>query len=53
MLEFLQRLLLGHAHKWVERSITQVVNDEDEAIELIVVLRCSECGWLKNHKIKS
>ena len=51
MLDFLQHIFIGHTHKWVEQSSHPAVNAKGEMACVIVVLRCTVCGGLKNYKI--
>lgn len=52
MKELLQKLLIGHAHRWEERSAHEVIKHGDRVpINILIVLRCSVCGCLKTHKI--
>lgn len=51
MLEFLQRIFLGHVHQWEERSKHNLVDETGEVVGITVVLRCKHCGTLKNHTI--
>jgi len=53
MIELLQRLFLGHSHKWTIHETMMVRNDGGDSYEgKIVVLQCEVCGKLKNHKIE-
>lgn len=54
MIEFLQRLFRGHICKWEERSIhpMRYGNNKTPSV-IVVVLRCKECGRLKNHTIST
>jgi hypothetical protein len=54
MIEFLQRLLVGHTHKWEEFHRINIMPVEGQTpTGMIIVLKCTECGILKNHKISS
>lgn len=53
MIEFLQRILIGHNHKWtIERTVDVKEDGALLASKRILVLQCSICGSMKNHTIQ-
>jgi hypothetical protein len=53
MLELLQRIFLGHNHKWQKiEEINIKYEDVDAYARKIIILKCATCGNLKNHCIK-
>jgi hypothetical protein len=52
MIEFLQKILIGHNHEYEVYEKIMVCGEKSvDIIAHIVVLRCKKCGKMKNHKI--
>lgn len=53
MVELLYRLFIGHNHRWVlERTVNAKETGDVIPSQIILVLQCSVCGCMKNHRIK-
>lgn len=53
MIELLQRLIIGHLHKWIREETVGVVSSDGDALAgKIIIMQCDVCGKLKNHKVK-
>lgn len=51
MLELLKLFFLGHSHKWVEHDRFNALGSNGNVDFVVIVLRCTECGKLKNHTV--
>lgn len=54
MFKFLQKIFIGHSHKWIQDSVINVTDSDGTKTPIgrIIVLRCEVCGNMKNHKVK-
>lgn len=53
MLELLQRILIGHAHRWEVIERAEVWDGGRMPDALILTQKCSICGKLHNHRVSS
>lgn len=55
MLELLQRLFIGHAHKYIVKEQMMIRNStpSDGYAGKIIIQECEICGKLFNHRVMS
>jgi len=52
MLELLQKLFIGHAHRWETDKVLDVSDGTQIPAGKIYVLKCIECGNIKVKRVE-